>query len=314
MKRSVIIPGFALLLGACGSEGGQSRPPLAPLLVERPFFDGAVAHELVRAQVAFGPRVPGQPGHSRQLAWMDSLLAQWADSVERQSFSYMTSRGEELSLTNLLARFRTDSQHRILLLTHWDTRPQSDQAADPADRGLPVPGANDGGSGTAILLHLAQLMGETPPPTGVDILFVDGEDYGPGTQDMFMGSRYFAAALPRPIPWSYGVLLDMVGDLDPSYPMEAYSAEFTPILTQRIWETAHQLGFGTFFPARVGSRVLDDHVPLNEAGLPTVNIIDFQYGPGNELWHTPRDTPENTSPESLRMVGELVAELIYRGG
>jgi hypothetical protein len=314
MKRSLIALVSAVLLGACGSEGDQGYPPPVPLLVERPSFDGSVAHELVRTQVAFGPRVPGEPGHSRQLVWMDSIVSQWADSVERHSFSYLTSRGDELSLTNLLARFRADSEHRILLLTHWDTRPWSDQAEDPAERDLPVPGANDGGSGTAILLHLAQLMGETPPPTGVDLLFVDGEDYGPGTQDMFLGSRHFAATLPRPLPWSYGVLLDMVGDLDPNYPMEAYSAEFAPTLTQRIWQTAHQLGFGAFFPARVGSRVLDDHIPLNEAGLPTVNIIDFQYGPGNELWHTPRDTPENTSPESLRMVGELAAELIYRGG
>ena len=106
----------------------------------------------------------------------------------------------------------------------------------------------------------------------------------------------------------------MVGDLDPSYPIEAHSAEFAPALTQRIWRVARELGFGSYFPARVGSRVVDDHIPLNEAGLQTVNIIDFQYGPGNRLWHTPRDTPENTSPESLRMVGEVVAELIYRGG
>lgn len=305
---------LAALLVGCGSEGDQYSTPASGLRIERPAFDGGVAHNLIRQQVAFGPRVPGMEGHASQLAWMDSLLVLWADSVEYQPFSYVTSQGHELALTNVMARFRPDAEHRILILTHWDTRPQSDQASSPSDRDIPVPGANDGGSGTAILLHLAQLMAESPPPTGVDLLFIDGEDYGPGSEDMFMGSKYFAANLPRPIPWRYGLLLDMVGDLDPSYPMEAHSAEYAPALTQRIWRVAHDLGFGAYFPSRVGSRVVDDHIPLNEAGLPTVDLIDFEFGPGNRLWHTPQDTPENTSPESLRMVGEVVAELIYRGG
>lgn len=314
MNRFFTLLALTALLSGCGSEGARQNPPSSGLLVDRPTFDGAIAHRFIREQVAFGPRVPGMEGHALQLAWMDSLLGVWADSVEHQPFSYLTSQGHELALTNVMARFRPEAEHRILLLTHWDTRPWSDQALSEADRELPVPGANDGGSGTAILLHLAQLMAETPPPTGVDLLFIDGEDYGPGTEDMFMGSRYFAGVMPDPIPWSYGLLLDMVGDLDPHYPMEAHSVEYAPAITQRIWRVAHDLGFGAYFPARVGSRVVDDHIPLNEAGLPTVDLIDFEFGPGNRLWHTPQDTPENTSPESLRMVGEVVAELIYRGG
>jgi Zn-dependent M28 family amino/carboxypeptidase len=272
------------------------------------------AHAFIRKQVDFGPRVPGTEGHAGQLAWMDSLLNASADSVERQPFIFMTSRGQELALTNLLARFRPEAEHRILLLTHWDTRPWADQAPSLQDRDTPAPGANDGGSGTAILLHLAQLMAQEPPPTGVDLLFTDGEDYGPEIQDMLLGARYFATSLPRPIPWSYGILLDLVGDLDPMFPMEAYSVEYAPALTQRIWRVARELGFGDFFPERVGVRVMDDHIPLNQAGLPTVNIIDFEFGPGNRLWHTLQDTPENTSPQTLQMVGEVVAEIIYRGG
>jgi len=305
---------FAALLVGCGTEGNRNSSAPSRPSVDRPTFDGRVAHDFVRQQVAFGPRVPGMEGHARQLAWMDSLLVIWADSVEHQSFSYTTTQGAELALTNVLARFRPEAEHRILILTHWDTRPQADQARSEADRVLPVPGANDGGSGTAILLHLAQLMAESPPPTGIDLLFIDGEDYGPGTADMFMGSKYFAEAMADPIPWSYALLLDMVGDLDPYYPMEANSVDFAPVLTQRIWRVAQDLGFSAYFPSRVGSRITDDHIPLNEAGLPTVDLIDFEFGPGNRLWHTPQDTPENTSAESLRMVGEVVAELIYRGG
>jgi Zn-dependent M28 family amino/carboxypeptidase len=245
---------------------------------------------------------------------MDSLLAALADTVERQSFSHRTSGDETLELTNLLACFRPEADHRILLLTHWDTRPWSDQSPDPGERETPVPGANDGASGTAVLLHLAELMAAAPPPTGVDLLFVDGEDYGPGTGDMFLGSRHFAATIAAPIPWAYAVLLDMVGDLDPSFLVEAYSVEYAPRVVQRVWGLASELGYGPWFPTRVGSRVSDDHLPLNEAGIPTVDVIDFEYGPGNSLWHTPRDVPTNTSSRTLSMVGEVMAELIYRGG
>ena len=314
----LLVGGLALGLSqiSCdgGRGGGESPAQDASSRVSRPRFDGAAAYRLLEGQVAFGPRVPGSEGHALQLAWMDSLLALSADALERHPFSFVTSGGESLELTNLMARFRPEADHRILLLTHWDTRPRSDQAPDPEERAIPVPGANDGASGTAILLHLAQLMGASPPPTALDLLFVDGEDYGPGTGDMFMGSRFFVTALPRPLPWRYAILLDMVGDLVPLFPPEAYSAEYAPQLVQRVWGIASELGYGAWFPLRVGSRVTDDHLPLNQAGLPTIDIIDFDYGPGNSLWHTPRDTPENTSPGTLEMVGEVVTELVYRGG
>ena len=314
MRRSTLLPLLLPLLAGCDPEGGTGATTLPSAVLEKPDFDGAAAHDFLRDQVAFGPRIPGTEGHAAQLAWMVDLLDLWAEAVEPQPFSFTTSRGTALSLTNLLARFRPEVGDRILLLTHWDTRPRSDRALEAEDRDIPVPGANDGGSGTAVLLHLAQLMSGTPPPVGVDLLFVDGEDYGPGTQDMFMGSRYFAATMPRPLPWRYGLLLDMVGDLDPRFPIEGYSAEYAPLLSQEIWQVAHDLGYAPFFPASVGSRVLDDHIPLNKAGLETVDLIDFEYGPSNSLWHTPQDLPLNTSAETLRMVGEVVTELIYRGG
>lgn len=315
MKSSLAIPlVLSCALAACGPDNGTRGDPLPEPPVDRPAFDGGAAHDLIEEQVAFGPRVPGTEGHAAQLAWMKELLAGWAEEVDPQPFTATTTGGLQLRLTNLMARFRPQETDRILLLTHWDTRPWSDQARDQEERAIPVPGANDGASGTAILLQLAELLSHAPPPMGVDLLFVDGEDFGPGVQDMFLGSKHFAAELSNPVPWRYGLLLDMVGDLDPRFPIERYSAEYAPILVQEIWQVAHELGFGPYFPATVGTRILDDHIPLNEAGLRTVNLIDFEYGPDNSLWHTPRDVPENTSPETLRMVGEVVTELVYRGG
>lgn len=314
MSRIIAVFLVVSFLAACGEESGEAPARADTRLVDRPVFDGQAALEFVRTQVEFGPRVPGWDGHRQQLAWMTELLSRCADTVEVQPLDFVTSAGETLVLSNLLARFNAEAEHRILLLTHWDTRPWSDQSVDPAEREVPVPGANDGASGTAVLLHLAQLMAQDPPPGGVDLLFVDGEDYGPGPEDMFIGSRHFARNLPSPLPWAYGVLLDMVGDQDPLFPVEANSAEAAPRIAQRVWGVAQELGYGPYFPTRVGPRIMDDHVPLNEAGLPTVDIIDFEYGPGNRLWHTPRDTPANVSSGTLAMVGDVVTELVYRGG
>ncbi|HSG49727.1 MAG TPA: M28 family peptidase, partial [Longimicrobiales bacterium] len=169
-------------------------------------------------------------------------------------------------------------------------------------------------SGTAVLLHLAELQAGTPPPMGVDLLFVDGEDYGPGLDDMLLGAKRYAATLAdegRPI---YGVLLDMVGDRDPLFAPEALSVQYAPIVVRKVWRAARRMGYGDFFPEAAGSGVGDDHIPLNEAGLPTVDVIDLSYGPGNAWWHTPDDTADKVSASTLKMVGEVMAELIYSGG
>jgi len=237
-----------------------------------------------------------------------------APVVVSDTFSHVTAAGDSLTLVNVIARFRPGEKRRILLLTHWDTRPRSDQATTPEQRAVPVPGANDGASGTAVLLGLAGLFSEVAPPMGVDLLFVDGEDYGPELDDMLLGARRYAASLvdsDRPV---YGLLLDMVGDADASFPAEEISAQYANVVLRKIWRAAERLGYRVYFPTAVGRRVVDDHVPLIEAGLPTADLIDFTYGPGNRYWHTPDDTPERLSAATLEMVGEVVAELIYSGG
>jgi glutaminyl-peptide cyclotransferase len=300
------------LAAGCSEQGSGATPP--PERADRPAFRGDQAFGLLQEQVAFGPRIPGSEGHRRQLEWMRGWLAARADTVISQPFQAVTTRGDTLQLTNLFARFHPDARDRVLLVAHWDTRPRADQSPDPAQRELPVPGANDGASGTAVLLQLAEMLRRHTAPLGVDLLLVDGEDFGPSTDDMFLGSRHFASNLPPGYRPLYGVLLDMVADRDPRFPVERYSQEYAPEVVQRVWSVASELGYGDVFVPDVGGYVTDDHLPLNQAGIRTIDIIDFDYGPGNRYWHTPQDVPENTSPETLRMVGEVIAELVYRGG
>ncbi len=310
LRRSAIALAAAAL--ACGGAGGEpEREAASAARPSYPRFDGRAAYELVQRQLAFGPRVPGRRGHREMAAWLEAYLSERADTLIVQSFRHLTAGGDTLPLVNFLARFRPEAGPSLLLLAHWDTRPVSDAALDSAERARPVPGANDGASGTAVLLTLAELMRQTPPPGGVDLLLVDGEDYGdfgPG-RDVFLGSRYFARNLPEGFAPEYGVLLDMVGDRDLQIYVEGNSNRLAPEVVDRVWSLAGRLGFGDVFVRQTRHTVNDDHIALNEAGIPTINVIDFDY----PYWHTPEDTADKVSASSLGLVGTVVTRLIYRG-
>lgn len=316
MRRRMVACALVLIAGACGNggTGGASGQVggSATARADVPAFSADSAYELVRAQVAFGPRVPGTPPHAAQLQWMVDFLRPLADTLEVVTFDHeaLGNRGT-IRMSNLIARFRPERSDRILLVTHWDTRPMADNESDEAKRKQPIPGANDGGSGTAVLMQLARVLSAYSPPIGVDLLFVDGEDYGPG--EMFLGAQHFAAnaAAYKPL---YGILVDMVGDRSPVYPIEPNSKDFAPEVVERVWRVAEELGFGSTFVRRMGVTIDDDHVALNRAGIRTIDIIDFDYGPGNSYWHTLKDDLSNTSPAGLGMVGSVLAALIYRGG
>lgn len=308
--RLVVFAALGLALIACKPGGGQERG--VRTAASWAVFDGRAAYALLERQVAFGPRVPGSPGHAAQLEWMREYLRPRADTLEVQRFTHRTSGGDTIVLYNLFARFRPSDPTRLLFVAHWDTRPTADEETDPERRREAIPGANDGASGVAVLLHLADVLSRHSPPIGVDILLVDGEDYGPG--EMYLGSTYFANHLPPGYRPLYGVVVDMVADLDPLFPEEGYSRQYAPEVVDRVWRAAAEIGYGHRFRRSPGPYVMDDHVPLNRAGIPTVDIIDFEYGPGNRYWHTLDDVLENTGPEGLEAVGRVLLELIRRGG
>ena len=157
---------IALLAGAVACQP-DAPAPSGPR-VERPSFSGTSAYAHVETQVAFGPRIPGSDGHAAQLAWMLAWLTERADTVVADAFDHVTSGGDTLALVNVLARFNPGADGRVLLLTHWDTRPRADQSPDPEDQAKPVPGANDGASGTAVLMELADMLSRQAPTVGID--------------------------------------------------------------------------------------------------------------------------------------------------
>ncbi len=224
-----------VLLLACqarGSARGVARE-----------FDGGRAFSYVEQQMQFGPRIPNTPAHERTGDWILAQLRARADTVGVQAITHVTRRGDTLHLRNFLARFRPAAAERVLFLAHWDTRPHADQSANLGQQRLPVPGANDGASGVAVLLGVADALKAKPPALGVDLLFVDGEDYGDFTKDstdVLIGSRYFAAHQPPGYPPLFAVLFDMVGDKDLRIGYEGNSQAFAPEVVDRVWRTANE--------------------------------------------------------------------------
>jgi hypothetical protein len=276
-----------------------------------PEFDGDRALAYVRTQLDFGPRIPGTEGHARMGAWLDSLLRTRADSVAVQAWDHATVDGRSLPLRNYIARFNPGATTRLLFLAHWDTRPKAD-AAGSADTTAPVPGANDGASGVAVLLAMADALKANPPAIGVDLLFVDGEDYGDFgvDKDVLLGSRYYAKnppAGPRP---RFAVLFDMVGDAMLQIRQEGYSLTGAPDVVALVWKTAERLGYQTTFLNEPMSGMTDDHIALQGIGIPTIDLIDFEYGPNNAYHHSPDDTFDKVSARSLKMVGDVAMALV----
>ncbi|MEE2876858.1 MAG: M28 family peptidase [Candidatus Neomarinimicrobiota bacterium] len=281
---------------------------------EVPEFDEKRAFGYLEAQCDFGPRVPGTVGHRKGLRHIIDTVSSLADTVLLQSFSHSDAyTGKLYKLTNVLARFRPSEKQRFWIAAHWDTRPWADQDRNPKNRSKPVLGANDGASGVAVLMELAHQLSKTPPPVGIDLVFIDGEDMGKSGDlvRFFNGSRHLARNIPPPAP-EYCILIDMVGDSDLQLPVEGNSKNQAPDLVEQLWGEAEELGLGQFSRETAYS-VEDDHVVLYEVGgIPSIDIIDFDYGLGKDnYWHTVEDTPDKCSPESLDVVGTLLLHHIY---
>jgi len=290
-----------VLLVACQARGGARGVPRE--------FDGGHAFSYLQQQMQFGPRIPNTPAHERTGDWILAQLRTRADTVAVQAITHVTRQGDTLHLRNFFARFRPAALERVLFLAHWDTRPHADQSPNLGQQRLPVPGANDGASGVAVLLGVADALKAKPPAVGVDLLFVDGEDYGDfskDSDDVLIGSRYFAAHQPPGYPPLFAVLFDMVGDKDLQLYYEANSQAFAPEVVDRVWRTAADLGYGRTFIPGVRHSLTDDHVALQKAGIHAIDVVDFDY----PYWHTPEDTIDKVSAASLQIVGDVAVALV----
>lgn len=285
-------------------------------------FDGQQAFRYIERQVGFGYRIPGTPAHEAMAVWLDSLLRTRADSLVVQAWDHVTVRGDTLPLRNFVARFNSGASKRVLFMAHWDTRPRSDNASYKGDKTKPVPGANDGASGVAVLLGIADALKKLPPEIGVDLLFEDGEDYGDFNtekNDVLIGARYYAQNQPPGPKPLFAILFDMVGDKDLKLLPENQSLLAAPEVVDRVWRTARDIGHGDVFINNPGTgpTLIDDHAELQKVGIAAIDVVDFQYpdtATGNLYWHTPDDTIDKVSGASLAVVGDVGLALVRGEG
>lgn len=326
----LLLSGMVLLRSCAPDDDHGTRPPVKPPveLPPAPQFDPDSAFAFVQKQVDFGPRVPGTAAHEACADWMVmKLKAFGADTVIEQTGTVTAFNGKKLPLRNIIARFHTERKDRILLLTHYDTRPMADKDKDPKRQGEPIPGANDGGSGVGVLLETARHLAAHPASeVGVDLFFTDAEDYGEPTgamtqnehSDTWCLGAQFWAKNPQPPGYSarFGILLDMVGARDARFYKEAFSMQTAGHVVNKVWRTAAAIGHGDRFVNEVKYFVgVDDHVYIHRGRqIPTIDIIEYNEGTMafTPAWHTHDDDMENIDPATLKAVGQTVLEVAWK--
>ena len=320
MQKTALILIAAFAATACGGKKVSAETPaqenVAP--AAKPVeFNADSAYSYVARQVDFGPRVPNTEAHRRCGDWLASELRRHGASVTEQTASLKAFDGTILNARNIFAQYNPEAKERTLLLAHWDCRPWADQDPDPAMRDKPVDGANDGASGTGVLLEIArQLAANNAGGKGIDILFVDAEDWGTdGDEDSWaLGARHFVENPPvSGYSPDEAILLDMVGGKNAIFCREYFSERSAPALAQAIWSIADARGYGHIFLNRMGSAVTDDHVQLIKQGIPAIDIIEYHPDSDsgfNPRWHTASDNMDGIDPATLKAVGETLMQYI----
>jgi len=324
-----------ILLTACGKKQA---------VIDRPAFSADSAYAYIQGQMAFGPRVPNSKSHNDCAVWLIQQLRANGAVVELQRGQMPDYKGDMQQIYNIIAHFSTPeiaSRPRILLGAHYDCRPWCDEEDDYNDRHYNVPGANDGASGVGVLLEVARQLGLRMDTTNqeskiknqklstpIDIVFFDCEDMGTPhfytgieREDTWcLGSQLWATNYAKEITnqksqitnaqYQYGIVLDMVGAPDASFPREFYSTQYASNYQQQIWRAAERLGYGSMFINQQSYPITDDHFYVNRlAGIPCVDIIHYDVRNATGFpwwWHTRNDNIDNISKSTLQAVGEVV--------
>jgi len=329
MRILSILIGLTAIFVSCSGPSPKKAlsvnavPEISSIVI--PTFNADSALKYVKMQTDFGPRVPGSSAHAACASWLKKTLLRNTPDVIVQEFKSRVFDGKVFTGKNIIASFNPDVKARIMLCSHWDSRPFADHDPDPKKRKEPVMAANDGASGVGILLELARNLKENHPKVGIDIIFFDLEDYGPpednqneGSNDYWgLGSQYWSK---NPHIQDYRarfvILLDMVGAADAKFRQEGFSMYYAPDKVKKVWDIAASLGYQDYFPDEKGGFINDDHYFINDIlKVPAIDIIHLDPSSSNgsfyEYWHTTGDTFDKIDKETLRIVGEVLTKVVF---
>jgi Zn-dependent M28 family amino/carboxypeptidase len=319
---------LVLFISSCGNEKPKKKYQEAisteeiKTPVQRPDFNADSAYYFIQQQVDFGPRFPNNEAHGKCAIFLKNKLAQYGLTSTIQQGNAKTFNNKNITIKNIIGAYNPTAKKRILLFSHWDSRPFADQ--DTKDLTKPILGANDGASGVGILIEVARQLSIKKPNIGVDIIFFDAEDYGQPSSAMTLmdsdswclGSQYWAKNLHQPnYKAEFGILLDMVGSENALFTQESISLQYAPEIVKKVWNTAHQLGYSNYFVNEqtffVGT---DDHKYVNQlANIPSIDIIHYERSTGNfhHSWHTHNDNMNVINKTTLSVVGETLLAVVF---
>ena len=312
---------LAIILMSC--NGGIKQEPSAAAKIEEnlnvPDFNQDSAYAYVAVQMAMGPRVTNTAAHEKCAEYMKEKLSTFTKDVIVQAGQVRAHDGTILNIKNIIASFGKDNPNRIMLCTHWDSRPWADRDEDPKNHKKPVPAANDAASGVGVLLEIARELHSRNPKIGVDIIMLDAEDWGDyNDEDSWgLGSQYWSRH-PHKMNYSarYGILLDMVGAKNAIFTREATSMHYAPDIMRKVWDIAAHAGYGNYFQQRETSPITDDHEYINKIlNLPTIDIIHYDPNLPTGFfpyWHTTKDDLSVIDKQTLKAVGQTLLEVIFR--
>lgn len=327
MIRNTFTVGLLLCFAfaGCNSEqksSSETKDADVKVVLQSPAFDADSAFAYTKAQVDFGPRIPSTDAHARCAAYLQQKLKSFGGEVFLQEAPVSTYDGKRHRLKNIIAAFNPEKKQRVLITAHWDARPFSDQDADESKRDKPFDAANDGASGVGVILEMARQIQQKQPQVGVDFILWDIEDYGkandqtPGEITWCIGSQYWVKNPPvkgyKPL---YAINLDMVGGSNARFTMDEVSRQYASPVVQKVWSVANEIGFSNYFVAENSGNLIDDHYWVNQAGIPCIDVIDYSNESGfYKYWHTQFDNLNNIDRNTLKAVGQVILETIYREG
>ncbi len=319
-NRWVWIAACVLLLAGCHPKQKDTetpKPAVAP-----PAFDVDSAYAFVKAQTDLGPRTLGSEAHRQCAAYLLAKLSEYCDTAFAQEFTARTYDGKSWPARNLIGSLAPEKSGRVVLSSHWDSRPFADHDPDPAARDQAIDGANDGASGVGVLLEVARQLRQLNPAVGVDIVLFDAEDYGPKEGEdaprgdwWGLGSQYWAQHPHKPGYMArYGILLDMVGSPNARFYQESFSVRDAQPVVAKVWAHAYALGFGNHFVNQPGGIITDDHYYVNKyAPFKMIDIIHYDMYSGSgfdPVWHTRNDNLQHIDRNTLGVVGKTLLHVI----
>jgi Zn-dependent M28 family amino/carboxypeptidase len=318
---SIFLVLLFIILQSCNHHPPNPQPTNPQESIKIPDFNADSAHLFVAAQTAFGPRVPNSEAHRLCGSYLVHKMLQYSDTVFQQLFVTKAYTGEKLQAKNIIASFNLQASKRLILASHWDSRPFADHDPDPANRNKAIDGANDGASGVGVLIEVARQLQIIRPEIGVDIIFFDAEDFGtPESENLpgdwwCLGAQYWAKN-PHVAGYhaDYGILLDMVGATGATFYHEGISSYYAQNIVSKVWGKANKLGFGSYFINNQYHPVTDDHYYVNTlANIPMIDIL-HQDKSGNTgfypYWHTTQDNIDKIDKVTLRVVGVTLLSVI----